>query len=48
VVSVVTGIVIYLISQQTRRRMSDEELIARGAAEEEITQDVPRGVEPTT
>jgi amino acid transporter len=48
VVSVVTGIVIYLISQQTRRRMSDEELIARGVAEEEIAQDMPRGVEPTT
>ena len=48
VVSVVTGIVIYLISQQTRRRMSDEELIARGIAEEEIAEDVPRGVEPTT
>jgi hypothetical protein len=40
-VSVVTGIVIYLVSQQTRRRLSDEELIARGAAEQEIAQDMP-------
>jgi amino acid transporter len=40
-VSVVTGIVIYLVSQQTRRRLSDEELIARGVAEQEIAQDMP-------
>jgi amino acid transporter len=41
VVSVATGILIYLISQQTRRRMTDEELIAQGAAEEEMAQDIP-------
>ena len=41
VVAILSGILIYLISQQTRRRMTDEELIARGAAEEEVAQDVP-------
>jgi hypothetical protein len=40
-VSVISGIVIYLVSQQTRRRLTDEELIARGAAEQEIAQDMP-------
>jgi amino acid transporter len=46
-VSVITGIVIYLISQQARRGLTDEELIARGAAEEEIARDLPPGAEPT-
>jgi glutamate:GABA antiporter len=40
-VSVLSGIFIYLVSQQTRRRLSDEELIARGAAEQEVAQDMP-------
>jgi amino acid transporter len=40
-VSVLSGIFIYLVSQQTRRRLSDEELIALGAAEQEIAQDMP-------
>jgi amino acid transporter len=40
-VSVFSGIFIYLVSQQTRRRLSDEELIARGAVEQEIAQDMP-------
>jgi hypothetical protein len=38
---VLSGILIYLISQQTRRRLSDEELIARGAADQEVAQDMP-------
>jgi len=38
-VSVVSGIVIYLISQQTRRGKTDEELIAAGAVEQEIAED---------
>jgi amino acid transporter len=40
-VAVVSGIVIYLVSQQTRRGLSDTELLTRGAAEEEIAQDMP-------
>jgi glutamate:GABA antiporter len=40
-VAIISGVVIYLISQQTRRQLSDEELIARGVAEEEIAQDMP-------
>ena len=39
--SVVSGIVIYLISQQTRRGRTDEELIGEGAAEQEIAEDLP-------
>jgi amino acid transporter len=39
--SVIAGILIYVISQQARRGMTDEELLARGAAEEEIAQDMP-------
>jgi amino acid transporter len=45
-VSVLSGIVIYLISQQTRKGLTDEELIARGAAEEEIREDLPPGTAP--
>jgi glutamate:GABA antiporter len=45
-VSVLSGIVIYLISQQTRRGLTDEELIARGAAEEEVREDLPPGTAP--
>jgi amino acid transporter len=45
-VSVISGIVIYLISQQTRKGLTDEELIARGAAEEEIAEDLPPGTAP--
>jgi amino acid transporter len=37
--SVVAGIVIYLISQQARKGMTDEELLARGVAQEEIRED---------
>ena len=46
-VSVISGIVIYVISQQARRGLTDEELIERGAAEEEISGDLPRGAEPS-
>ena len=45
-VSVLSGIVIYLISQQTRRGLTDEELLARGAGEQEIAQDRPPGTQP--
>jgi amino acid transporter len=40
-VSVVSGILIYLISQQARRGKTDEELIAEGAVEREIAEDMP-------
>src|ERR671910_794349 len=40
-VSIVACVLIYLLSQQARRGLSDEELIARGAAEQEIAQDMP-------
>jgi hypothetical protein len=42
-VSVIAGIMIYAISQRTRRGLSDEELIARGAAEREVAEDLPPG-----
>jgi hypothetical protein len=35
---VVTGIVIYLVSQSARRGKSDEELIAEGLADREIAE----------
>jgi amino acid transporter len=38
-VSVLSGIVIYLVSQSARRGKSDEELIAEGVAEREIAED---------
>jgi amino acid transporter len=41
VVSVGAGILIYVISQQARRGMTDEELLARGVAQEEIAQERP-------
>jgi len=41
-VSVVSGIVIYLVSQSTRKGKSDEELIELGEAEREIVEDMPR------
>jgi amino acid transporter len=41
-VSVVSGIVIYLVSQSTRRGRSDEELIELGEAQREIAEDMPR------
>jgi glutamate:GABA antiporter len=40
-ISVASGILIYLISQQTRRGKTDEELLAEGAAEREIAEDMP-------
>ncbi|HKZ76450.1 MAG TPA: APC family permease [Actinomycetota bacterium] len=42
-ISVGTGIVIYLISQSTRRGKTDEELLAAGVAEQEIAEDLPAG-----
>jgi len=39
VTSIVIGIVIYFVSQSTRRGKSDEELLAEGAAEQEIKED---------
>ena len=41
--SVITGIVIYLISQSTRRGKTDEQFIAEGVAQQEIAEDAPRG-----
>ena len=41
-VSVVSGIVIYLVSQSTRKGKTDEELIELGEAEREIVEDMPR------
>jgi hypothetical protein len=41
--SVITGIVIYLISQSTRRGKTDEQFIAEGAAQQEIAEDAARG-----
>jgi amino acid transporter len=38
-ISVIVGIAIYLISQQTRRGKTDEEFLAQGAAEREISED---------
>ncbi|MGA9162403.1 MAG: APC family permease [Actinomycetota bacterium] len=40
-ISVVAGIVIYLISQSARKGKTDEELIDLGAAEQEIREDMP-------
>jgi hypothetical protein len=40
-VSVISGIVIYLVSQSTRRGKTDEQLLAEGAAEREIAEDMP-------
>ncbi|HLA92978.1 MAG TPA: APC family permease [Actinomycetota bacterium] len=42
-VSVGTGILIYLISQSTRKGKTDEQLLAAGAAEQEIREDLPPG-----
>jgi amino acid transporter len=39
--SVIAGILIYSISQQTRRRRSDEELLTLGVAQQEIAEDAP-------
>jgi amino acid transporter len=41
IVAIVSGVVIYLVSQQARRGMTDEQLIAQGAVAEEIAQDMP-------
>ena len=41
-VSVVSGIVIYVVSQSTRKGKTDEELIELGEAEREIVEDMPR------
>ena len=41
VASVAAGIIIYLISQSARRGRTDEELLAEGAAEQEIAEDMP-------
>ena len=38
-VSVISGIVICFVSQSTRRGKTDEQLIAEGAAEQEIAED---------
>jgi amino acid transporter len=38
-VSVISGIVIYLVSQSTRRGKTDVEFIASGAAQQEIAED---------
>jgi amino acid transporter len=38
-VSVITGIVIYLVSQSTRRGKTDEQFIAEGLAQQEIAED---------
>jgi amino acid transporter len=42
-VSVLSGIVIYAISQSARRGKTDEQLLAEGEAEREIAADLPRG-----
>ncbi len=47
-VSVVTGILIYLVSQSARRGKSDEDLIAEGLAQKEISEDLPSGMQPMT
>ena len=41
-VSVISGIVIYVVSQRTRRGKTDEQLIELGEAEREIAEDMPR------
>jgi amino acid transporter len=40
--SVITGVLIYVISQRTRRGKTDEELIELGEAEREISEDMPK------
>jgi hypothetical protein len=40
-VTVSSGILIYVVSQRTRRGKTDEELIVLGAAEQEIREDLP-------
>jgi amino acid transporter len=41
-ISVLAGILIYVISQRTRRGKTDEELIELGEAEREISEDMPK------
>ena len=41
-VSVISGIVIYVVSQSTRKGKTDEQLIEVGEAEREIAEDMPR------
>ena len=41
-ISVIAGILIYVISQRTRRGKTDEELIELGEAEREISEDMPK------
>jgi energy-converting hydrogenase Eha subunit G len=40
-VSVISGILIYVISQRARKGKTDEELIAAGAVEREVAEDMP-------
>ena len=40
-VSVISGIVIYVVSQQTRKGKTDDELIELGEADREIAEDMP-------
>jgi glutamate:GABA antiporter len=40
--SVITGVLIYVISQRTRRGRTDEQLIELGEAEREISEDMPK------
>jgi glutamate:GABA antiporter len=40
-VSVISGILIYVISQRTRRGQTDEQLIAAGAVDREVAEDLP-------
>lgn len=42
-VSVITGIVIYFISQSTRKGKTDEQFLAEGVAQQEIKEDLPLG-----
>ena len=46
VVSVLAGVLIYAISQRTRRGKTDVELLAAGVAQEEISEDLPPGMTP--
>jgi energy-converting hydrogenase Eha subunit G len=43
IVSVVSGILIYVISQSARRGKTDEQFIAEGLAGREIAEDLPSG-----
>ena len=45
-ISVVTGITIYLISQAGRKGKTDADLIAEGLAQREISEDLPAGMSP--